>query len=214
MADYPDWTRLMQIIGSDVMVPVDIQAAYIMMPVDIQAQYVDVEVDIVAQTVGDITVDIAAASIGNIGIDIKAATIGNLTIDIEAQSIGVQLQPDWQTLQGNQKYFRVSGASVTSGNVAATNYEVPTGKTLYVTHIGGACHADAAANRDLPQICYMALAEVNSSILRVELGGDGGGFHTFPTPIKFVAGEIMRYQIWNFANHDCNIYMTVGGYEI
>ncbi|GAH53065.1 unnamed protein product, partial [marine sediment metagenome] len=34
MGDYPDYTELINLIGSDIMMPIDIQGAYIMMPID------------------------------------------------------------------------------------------------------------------------------------------------------------------------------------
>jgi len=88
MSDYPDYTSLLQIIGSDIMVPIDLQGAYIMMPVDIQAQYVTLDIDIVAQSVGDISVDIAAQSVGNITISIAASTI-TLQVNIASITGGV-----------------------------------------------------------------------------------------------------------------------------
>lgn len=84
MSDYPDYTELTQIIGSDVMVPIDIQGAYIMMPVDIQAQYITLEIDIVAQSVGNISIDIAAQSVGNLNINLAASAV---TMDINIKSI-------------------------------------------------------------------------------------------------------------------------------
>ena len=83
--DYPDYTDVMQIIGSDIMVPFDIQAAYIMMPVDLQAQYVTLEIDIVAQSVGDIGIDIKAQTVGNLAVNIAQAI--TLNVDITAQTI-------------------------------------------------------------------------------------------------------------------------------
>lgn len=98
MGDYPDYTDIMQIIGSDIMVPMDIQAAYIMMPIDLQAAYIQMPVDIQSQYVtldiniktseALVNVDIAAQAVGNIGIDIKAQTVGNINVDIAAQTVG------------------------------------------------------------------------------------------------------------------------------
>jgi len=84
MADYPDYTSLMQIIGSDIMVPIDVQAAYIMMPIDIQAQYVTLEIDIIAQSVGNIAIDIAAQTLGNIAVNIAASAV---TLNVSIASI-------------------------------------------------------------------------------------------------------------------------------
>ena len=80
MGDYPDYTDLVQLVGSD-----------IMMPVDIQAQYVTLEIDIVAQSVGNIAIDVAAQTIGNIGIDIKAQTLAQLNINLAASAITLNI---------------------------------------------------------------------------------------------------------------------------
>jgi len=87
---YPDWTKLMQVIGSDIQVPIDIQGSYIMMPVDIQAQYTTLEIDVVAQSVGNITIDIAAQSIGNLDINIAASAV-TLDINIASQAANVDV---------------------------------------------------------------------------------------------------------------------------
>jgi len=212
--DYPDWTRLMQLIGADIMMPIDIQGAYIMMPVDIQAQYITLDIDITAQSVGNISIDIAAASVGNIGIDINAQSIGNITISIDAQNIGVQLQPDWQTLQGKQKYFRAFAVNQAYAEWATGNYEVPAGKTLYITHFGGSCYATAVADADKPQICRMQIWNSTDTEFLSERGGNGGGSMVLVTPAKIIAGKNFRYQIQNLANHNCTFYITAGGYEI
>lgn len=75
MPDYPDYTQLFNLVGSDIMVPIDIQGAYIMLPVDIQAQWATLEISIVAQTVEYLTVDIAAQSIGYLSINLAASDI-------------------------------------------------------------------------------------------------------------------------------------------
>lgn len=77
MADYPDWTDLVHIIGTDIMVAIDLQGAYIMMPVDIQAQYLTLDINIKAAavtldiniTAQDVDINIATSSTQNIVID-------------------------------------------------------------------------------------------------------------------------------------------------
>lgn len=214
MPDYPDYTRAHQIIGSGIMVPIDIQGAYIMMPIDIQAQYIDLAIDIVAQTIGNIAVNIAAASIGNIGIDIKAAAIGNLGINVAAQNIGIQLQPDWQTLQGNDKTFRCVGDDVSFGDASNTDYEVPAGKTLYITHASFAIVASAAADADKPQHGKMILMNFTDTEFYGELGGDGGGALSFVVPIAIPTGKTFRIAVQSFANHTVDIIADCEGYEI
>lgn len=116
-SDYPDYTDIMQIIGSDIMVPLDLQAAYIQMPVDIQAQYASLDINIKTQTV-------------------------TINIDINAQSVGVYLQPDWQVKAGTDKnesgYVNVAPDEW----VKVFEYQVPAGKTFYICQWGFNAEAD------------------------------------------------------------------------
>lgn len=86
MSDYPDYTQLFNLVGSDIMVPIDIQGAYIMLPVDIQAQYATLEISIVAQTVEYLTIDIAAQSIGYLAVNLAASAI-TLNINLLSSTI-------------------------------------------------------------------------------------------------------------------------------
>ena len=70
MADYPDYTTLMQIIGSDIMIPIDLQASYIQMPIDIQGQYVQLRVNIEEITDG-VTFNIGSIT-GTVNINIES----------------------------------------------------------------------------------------------------------------------------------------------
>ena len=116
MGDYPDYTDLVQLVGSDIMAPIDIQGAYIMLPVDIQAQYVTLEMDIVAQSIGNIAIDIAAQTVGNIGIDIKAQTLAQLNINLAASAItlNVNIQTSAVTLNVN-----ITGSTTLDINIAS-----------------------------------------------------------------------------------------------
>lgn len=42
MGDYPDWTGLEHIVGTNIMLAVDVQGGYIMLPVDWQSQFAGV----------------------------------------------------------------------------------------------------------------------------------------------------------------------------
>jgi hypothetical protein len=110
MPDYADWTESVELLGTeitipieieavtvnvpmviagtDIQVPVDIQGSYIQMPVDIQGQYITLEIDIVAQSVGNIGIDIKAQTIGNISVNIAASAV---TLNVAIQSSAVTL---------------------------------------------------------------------------------------------------------------------------
>jgi len=212
--DYPDWTRLIQLIGSNIMLPIDIQASYVMIPVDIQAQYVTLDIDIVAQTVGNIGIDIKAASVGNIGIDIKANTLGNLTIDIEAQSVGVYYGAEWETKEGNDKFLSVVSETLESGDSAYATYTVPAGKTYYITSLSFMSLAVSSEDRDLHQTGYVYLWNQTDSTFLAHLGGDGGNGISFPSPVKVAAEKEVRLTVLNYSAHDSLMRATCGGFVI
>ncbi len=206
--DYPDYTDIMQIIGSDIMIPIDLQAAYIMMPVDLQAQYVTLEIDVVAQTVGNIEVDLAAQSVGNIQVDINAQTIAELKIDIDAQHVGIYLQPDWQVKEGTDK--NLSGFATVPDRAATyvLDYTVPANKTLYVCQWGFNVAADIgvwAALQYKHNSDYTTLAAN---------GGQVGGAHSLSKPMAIVAGDHIVVQLRQYGGSDEMGFGSVGGYEI
>jgi len=228
--DYPDFTRLMQVIGSDIMIPIDVQAAYIMMPIDIQAQYVNLEVDIVAQTVGNIGIDVKAQTVGNIGIDIKAQTvgniavniasaitlnvditaqtIGNLVIDIEAQSVGIYLKADWEVLQGTDKNLD-GNATCNDGNLTQVlSQEVTAGKTFYICQWGFNVDENTGAKAVL-----WKYGDTTTTIL-AENGGQVGGAQSLTKPIAIAAGDYVRVSLQQWSGGNILGHGSVGGYEI
>lgn len=243
MGDYPDYTNAMQVIGSDVMVPIDIQGAYIMMPVDIQAQYITLEIDIVAQTVGNIAIDIAAQTVGNLAVNIAAAAatlnvsiasiaggvtfnIGTITgtvtvsvtgtahIDIETQSVAVKNQAEYAALTGVDKNFSTTADNKATGQSVYGSYTVTTGKTLYICGLSFVICAYAAANADLNQIGHGYLNNYTDGLNFGDLGGNGGGSIVFSKPIAIAAGKEFRYYCVNLSNHACNLYIAAWGYEV
>ena len=127
MPDYADWTDSIELLGTEIQVPIDIQGAYIQLPVDIQGQYVALQIDIVAQ------------SVGNIGIDIKAQTLSQLNVNIAASDItlNVAIQSSAATLNVNITGQTLSALNVNiTGSVATLNINIASissGVTMTVT---------------------------------------------------------------------------------
>lgn len=243
MGDYPDYTTAEQIIGSDIMVPIDIQGAYIMMPVDIQAQYITLEIDIVAQTIGNLTIDIAAQTVGNLAVNIAAAAVtlnvsiasvaggvtfnigtitgtvtvsvtGTANIDIHTQSVSVKNQAEWAALTGVDKNFMVSGDNIAFGSGVEGTYVVTTGKTLYICGMSFLITAVNAADANANQIGMVLLSSYTPTIYLAYLGGNGGGGITFPKPLAVASGKTFSYSVASRANHYTNLRLTVWGYEV
>lgn len=213
-SDYPDYTDVMQIIGSDIMVPFDIQGAYIMMPVDIQAQYVNVEVDIVAQTVGNIGIDIKAATIGTIAIDIKTATIGNLTIDIEAQSVGVYMQPEWAALQGTDKSFYASTDSAEWNGYAEDTWDVVGGDNLYITAFGASCIPHGFVDEDKTMIFVVDIGDIETGGEMLHQGGNYGCSLSLSKPLVIPVGHTFSVKITRKGTGVADIKVSAHGYLV
>jgi len=229
-SDYPDYTELMQIIGSDIMVPMDIQAAYIMMPVDIQAQYITLDIDIVAQTIGNIAIDIAAQSVGNIAInlaasaitldiniktsaitlnvDITAQTISELKIDIDAQHVGIFLQPDWQAEAGTDKNLEGHATIAAGGAEVVLDYTVTANKTFYICQFGFGIDESSALFCEVQEY-YDATAYT-----RFISGGYPGNSLSLSKPVLIPAGHHLYARLHNVGATGGEGYVTIGGYEI
>lgn len=101
MGDYPDHTTLTQIVGTEITIPISIDAATITLDVDIVAQSagdlnvnlaasdITLNVDIVAQTVGNIAVNVAAAV--TLDVDITAQTLSQLNVNLAASDITLNI---------------------------------------------------------------------------------------------------------------------------
>ena len=208
MPDYPDWTDLVQIIGADIMVPIDLQAAYIMMPVDIQAQYLTLEIDIVAQSVGNIAIDLAAQSVGDITVNIAAQDLLNLNIAITAQSVGVYLQPEWSALTGIDKNIAGSATAANGVFTIIIEYVVPAGKTFYLCQWGVYMTADAGV--------MVALGYVHDSTYTylARGGGYAGATQSFTKPLVVTAGDTIRLVAFQVTQASQLVAATFGGYEL
>ena len=224
--DYPDYTSLMQVIGSDIMVPIDLQASYIMMPIDMQAAYIQMpvdiqsqyitldinietseatlDVDIVAQTVGNIAIDIAAQSAGNLTVDISAQTVGDITINFNAQSIGMYVIRDWEAKVDNDK--SVTGYTLIEGYQDGTlvDYTVPTGKAFYVDDlsVSGALKGHAWLTIGGTELFHMTFLAYGPIII------------IYTTPKKATAGEHIKIEAHNSESGDSYFYGNIGGREI
>ena len=210
--DYPDYTGIFHLIGADIMLPIDVQAAYIMMPVDIQAQYIDLDINIKSQT-ANVNVNIAASAV-TLNVNLSSQSV-NINIDIEAQSVGIFLQPDWQAKEGNDKNFRAADVNTNWGDGVGPIYQVPTGKTLYITGMSGAIIPTASTDYDHFHYCREVIYKhVDGGNPLAEIGGVGGVSIQFTKPITFQSEEKMALLLTNHSGVECSIYASCWGFEL
>lgn len=187
--DYPDWTNMVNIIGTDIMIAMDIQGSMIMVPVDIQAQYVDLDINIKAQ---DVTID----------------------IDIDAQSVGVYLQADWAALQGTDKTFTCYDYDTPWGGGGLVTYGVPAGKTLFITSANCSVRPKTAEDFDHFFNAMMLVGWQSPETWLATLGGIGGCSASFPKPLVIEGGKTLLVYVYNFANLLASVRGAAYGYEV
>lgn len=235
MADYADWTDSIELLGSVIMVPFDVQGATIMMPMDFQGQTIDLKVDVNAQTIGNLSVDIKAQTVGNLNVNIaaSAATLNvnissqtgninvniaaqgsNVTISVAAQSVGVYLQPEWAASQQTDKNLVVVAQAIGNGGRNYVSYTVPSGKTLMITHVGGYMYAADVANADKNHIMAVSIYDYTTDTRLFWAGGNGGVFANPTKAIRIPTGHTIFVEAWNFASFSACPGAAAGGYEI
>lgn len=204
--DYPDWTRLTQIIGTNVTIPIEVEAcditlsinitaAAIMMPVDMQAAYIMMPIDIQGQ-VDDM----------NININIKAQEITNLTIDINAQEIGIYLKADWEVLQEHDLNLDGSAACADGNLVMVLDHLVEACTTFYICQWG----FNVEGNTGAKAVLFYTHNAVSTML--AESGGMVGNAQSFTKPIAVVVGDKIRVSLHQWSGGEITGHASVGGY--
>ena len=229
MSDYPDYTTLTQIVGTEVTIPISIESVAVTLDVDIVAQTVGdldinlaasditLNVDIAAQSIGNIAVNIAASDITldiniessavTLNVDITAQTIGNITIDIETQSVAVYNPPDWQGKLGNS----VDLSGIVTSKAAGSQWLVATrnvtaGKTWVIYAF--AAMLDAIGGN----VSGFIWNDTDETVLAC--GGGANGFSVvLPKPARVAAGKNIDLYITHYGADVGNLYAIAWGYE-
>ncbi len=210
MADYPDWTSAVHLVGTEIMLPVDIQAQYVTLGVDIVAQTVgNITIDIAAQTVGNIHVNLAASAItmnvnissqtANINVNLAASAItisvavtGTANINITAQTVGIYGERDWAAFQNYDLLLTVTASFVQDEEKNIITYTVPSGKVLYVN--------DLSFSGNI-RVGWLQLRRSTTPLWQIEWVSSTAYpmvFHEFPTPIKYTAGQVLNLRVYNY----------------
>jgi len=208
MSDRPDYQEEFIIVGSDIDIPVSIDAITVTLDVDIVAQSVgNIGIDIIAQTVGNLAVNIAASAV-TVDVDISAQTVGDITIDITAQSVGVYQQPEWAALQGiDVNLIGTALAIVQSNWYQLITRNTTAGKTFYITGWGMYAQGGGGGVRGY-------LYNNSTATFLAVCGGYQGFNANFTKPLKLTSGQNLR--AWGAQEIAANITLVVYvvGYEV
>lgn len=108
MSDYPDFTESIQIVGTDITLPILITACTVTFNIDIVAQTVgNIGIDIKAQTLAQLNINLAASAITlnvaiqssavTLNVDITAQTLAQLNVNLAASAITLNINISSQT---------------------------------------------------------------------------------------------------------------------
>lgn len=206
--DYPDWTRLIQLIGTNIMLPIDIQGSYIMMPMDLQGASITLDINILtSEATIDIAID-AANVTGNIAVDIKAHSIENLTIIISSQNVGIYSQPEWVAGKDEDKNLSGYATCPDGEGTFVIDHEVEDSGTFYICQWGFGLTADCGG---FASLWYRH----NTTDKRLAMiGGRMGNAQSFNKPIAVVLGDHIKLSVFQKSGGNVVGYGSVGGYQI
>jgi len=200
-------------------ISVNLAASAITLDINIKSQTANINVNLAASA---ITLDINIKSqTANINVKIAASDVtvtvsvtGTAQVNLYAQNVGLYLKPEWEAKEGNDKGFQISNVNMVWGNSSYVEYDVPAGKTLYITSMGFGIFSAASDDYDhyLYGECYIYNATSVATIARV--GGLGGGSLPFSQPLVIPAGEKFQGSICCYAGVTCRMAASFWGYEI
>lgn len=134
--------------------------------------------------------------------------------DYQGEKAGLYLQPEWAALTATDiNITRVIAALADAASTFAT-YNVPAGRTLYITHFGWFLYGVALADRPIPQMGYGRVINNTTAVLLALVGGNGGTFSPLLKPIVVPGNNNARAYVHNESGHICSAGVFFGGYQI
>jgi len=191
MVDYPDWTRLFHLVGTDIVIPISIDAATVTLPVSIDAQTLVMGVNIVASDV-IVPISIDATNV-TLDVNLTAAT-ATIDINFSDQSVAVFDAAKWFAHQAAQFVFVGTGNAADDGNVLLATYTVPANKVFQVGGLAwGIIDADGPPK-------YMAGRIDRGGTDIFYVGNQVGGSCVFDVPFGFSAGAVINFRVWQYGS--------------
>ena len=134
--------------------------------------------------------------------------------DWSPTAVDVVLRPEWAALEGTDWERGAGGDDKAFEDQVGVTYNVPAGRTLYITHVTFACVANLAVSGDLNQMCYCFLNDNTAATNHLRIGGNGGGSVILSKPVVIPAGHQVGAYIVSYANHAVNMGVSAFGYEV
>lgn len=133
--------------------------------------------------------------------------------DGSGHQVDLVTRAEWAAIEATDKNFALLASGMPAGYGGLMVYNVPAGKTLYLTQASFMSYVPAAANAELNQICGLVIINNTTGAFMWRQGGNGGGAVVFGKPLTINAGEQVQFTVYNISNHVTDVALSVGGYE-
>lgn len=186
--DYPDWTRLFHLVGTDITIPINITASDVTLNVNLVATEVALDVTITAV---DVTLPVSIDAV-TVTLDVNVvAQAANFTIEFADQSVAVFDAAKWFAHNAAQVFVTGYASVVKDASATVCSRLVPAGKVFFIAGCGYAVYGMGA----LPWGSYILLQVAAPVIGR--WGSITGLAVIFDVPIRAVAGETVYCTLTN-----------------
>jgi len=134
--------------------------------------------------------------------------------DYQGEKVGIFPEAEWATREGFGVDIRQYTLNVAPNALIFAQHIVAGGRVLYITQFGFSSAANLVADADNNQICRGDIINFVTGVWYWLQGGNGGGRAVFSKSLVFLAGTTVHFRCANRANHNCDLGVYAGGYEI
>jgi len=200
--DYPDWIRAFNLVGTNITIPINIEASDVTLPVSIEACDLTLKVWIIAQLVV-LDVNLKASAI-TLDVNITASEV-TISINFADQSVAVFDAPKWFAHEAQQVF--VTGLdTLASGSwgLIASRF-VPAGSTYFLTVVSIGYNGATNANVGL----YLVIG----GTITIRLNGMNGAGLTFDTPLRLEGYDAVELYGLQVSGGAAAVTGGFGGYD-
>jgi len=181
MGDYPDWTRLFQLAGTDITIPINIEASDVTLPVSIDAATALVKVEI-AVVSAIIPIRITASTV-TLDVNIESQD-ANIAFTFADQSVAVFDAAKWFAHEADQVFVSGTTTGTIGGTAAPCTRTVPAGKVFYIC---GFSYVNREGTVRNAIEAYIAIAGTTA----IFTGSSRGAAVIIDVPLRATAGQVV-----------------------
>lgn len=134
--------------------------------------------------------------------------------DYQGEKQGLYDKPAWAAVEGEDISFAANFAAIAPNVGVGVNFPVPAGRTLYINQVAFSCNANLVADNDNNQMCQVIVQSGPPWVPFISQGGNGGGQAIFSVPQVIPALLTFMIDLYNRANHNCDLSFVATGYLV